>query len=189
MTYTPNVPQANQQISATQGPILRNFTFIQTDAQVDHVFNGNVSGVAEGVHQQANMPLKATDPSGALPTGVVGQYYVGGLSVPKYYNGTVFFINISPTPKTVIVTPLTIAASGTGTVALPPNSGGNYFLIPTAGATGFASGQWVTNNVGSVSDQLVAQSMTVTDPGLSLVFKASGSGGGSYRCVLEYFTP
>jgi hypothetical protein len=90
MTYTPDVPQANQQIAATQGPILANFTFIQADAQVEHIFNGNTGplGAAqlEGTHIQTSMPNQNLL-AGPLPTGTNGVYYVND-GKATFYDGT-----------------------------------------------------------------------------------------------------
>lgn len=85
MAYTSNIPQGNQQIATTQPLIQANFGFIQSDLQVEHQFNGNVSGQAEGTHLKASMP-NITDPS-SLPAGTNGIYYTNG-GQPKFYNST-----------------------------------------------------------------------------------------------------
>src|SRR5574338_1201850 len=74
MTYTPNVPQSNQTIAQTTNPIKNNFTYLDTTLKVEHSFNGNAPGVADGTHLHTSMPNQA-DP-GSLPTGTNGQYYV-----------------------------------------------------------------------------------------------------------------
>lgn len=85
MAYTNNVPQGNQTIASTTDPIRNNFAFIETDLQVEHSFNGNAPGVAEGVHLLASMPNRALSP--ALPAGTNGIYFVSsGLSY--FYDGT-----------------------------------------------------------------------------------------------------
>lgn len=95
-TYTFNVPQANQQIAATQGPILENFTYLQTSIGTEHNFD--VTDPAKTYHLQASMPNRALDPA-ALPAGTNGMYYIKG-GVPKYYDATTvsfidFWTNIS----------------------------------------------------------------------------------------------
>ncbi len=80
MAYTANVPQANQQISATQAPILGNFTYINTAMQEDHAWNGNeINSQADGTHQQISLPNQPADITGALPTGIKAiEYCIGG---------------------------------------------------------------------------------------------------------------
>lgn len=85
MTYTPNVPQGNQTIASTTDPIRNNFTFIQTDARVEHSFNANVPGLAEGVHLKASMPNRALSP--AIPAGANGIYFVSS-GRPYFYDGS-----------------------------------------------------------------------------------------------------
>lgn len=92
MTYDNTVPQGNQQIATTQPIIQGNFDFIQTDLQVEHIFNGNTpfGAQAEGTHLQASMPNQTVDPS-SKPSGTAGIYYVKG-GVPKFYNTAANFI-------------------------------------------------------------------------------------------------
>lgn len=80
MAYTANVPQANQQISSTQAPILGNFTYINTAMQIDHAWNGNeINLQADGSHQKVSLPNQAVDITGALPTGIANiEYCIGG---------------------------------------------------------------------------------------------------------------
>ena len=85
MSYTPNVPQANQTIASTTTPIRNNFTFINTDLQVEHTFNGNTAA-AEGTHRKCSMPGIATP---SLPAGCDGSYYVSNTtSNAKYVNAS-----------------------------------------------------------------------------------------------------
>lgn len=85
MTYTPSVPQGNKTIASSTDPIRNNFTFIQTDMRVEHSFNGNVGGLAEGVHLKASMPNRALSP--ALPAGTNGIYFVSS-GKPYFYDGS-----------------------------------------------------------------------------------------------------
>lgn len=81
MTYTNNVPQANQRIADTQSPILANFTFLEPCIGQEHNFDD--TDATKTYHLQASMPNKVTDP--ALPAGTDGMYYVKG-GVPKFVN-------------------------------------------------------------------------------------------------------
>lgn len=89
MAYTNNVPQGNQQIATTQPLIQANFGYIQTDAQVEHIFNGNTGPLAvtqaEGTHIQASMPNQNL--LAGLPSGTDGAYYVHA-GAPYFYDGT-----------------------------------------------------------------------------------------------------
>jgi hypothetical protein len=94
MPYTNNVPQGNQQIASTQPLIQQNFGFIQTDARIEHIFNGNMGPLgaaqAEGTHIQASMPNQNLKGATALPTGTNGVFYVSsGQAI--YNNGTTDF--------------------------------------------------------------------------------------------------
>ena len=81
MSYTPNVPQANQTIASTTTPIRNNFTFINADLQVEHTFNGNTAA-AEGTHTKCSMPGIATP---SLPAGCDGSYYVSNTTSNAKY--------------------------------------------------------------------------------------------------------
>jgi hypothetical protein len=78
MSYTPNVPQANQQIAATQAPILNNFTYINTAMRVNHTWNGNaINTEAAGSHQRLDFPNQGSDIN-TLPTGIAAVIYLKG---------------------------------------------------------------------------------------------------------------
>lgn len=83
MVYTPTVPQATQTIAFTQPLIQDNFGFIQTDAQVEHSFNGNVFGQAEGTHLKVSMPDRALSP--AVPAGCTGVWF-NAASAPFFFD-------------------------------------------------------------------------------------------------------
>lgn len=89
MAYTNNVPQGNQTIANSQPQIQANFGFIQTDLQVEHIFNGNTpyGTQAEGTHVQASMPNRSADPTGSPPSGTAGIYYVRNNGA-RFYDGT-----------------------------------------------------------------------------------------------------
>lgn len=77
MVYTNNVPQANQQISATQSPILGNFTFLPVSIGAEHNFNASGTG-SDTYHLQASMPNRTGGDPVALPSGTNGMFYVLG---------------------------------------------------------------------------------------------------------------
>ncbi len=85
MAYTNNVPQANQQIAATQGPINANFDYIQKAVGQEHNFLSNDTDPTHTYHLQASMPNRA-DP-GSLPPGTKGMFYVNG-GEAKFYNSS-----------------------------------------------------------------------------------------------------
>lgn len=192
MTYTPNVPQVNQTIAQTTNPIRDNFTFIETDARVEHSFNGNAPGVAEGAHLRASMPNQA-DP-GSLPAGTNGQYYVN-TARPKFYDGTTAWqLQITNLFQLSTAGNVALTTSNTTFFNAPANSCGYYFLIPPAGISASdasAMGQFVS---GATS---VVHVGTVSDPGISistsgLAIRAqttSGSLNGTYRFAVIYYTP
>lgn len=82
-TYTNNVPQANQQIAATQGPIQNNFDYIQKAVGQEHNFLANDTDPTHAYHLKASMPNSAL---AALPAGTNGQYRVDG-GIAKYFDG------------------------------------------------------------------------------------------------------
>jgi hypothetical protein len=58
--YTPNVPQGNQQISATQGPIQGNFQYLQATLTKDHEITSLNSATAiEGYHKVVHLTAQA----------------------------------------------------------------------------------------------------------------------------------
>lgn len=79
MTYTPNVPQANQTIAQTTDPIRNNFTYIEDALERDHAWQGNIIGTEQpGRHQKVSMPNQPIDIVGALPAGIAAtQYCIG----------------------------------------------------------------------------------------------------------------
>ncbi len=60
-TYTPNVPQAEQKISATQEPILNNFQAINDFFVQNHV--GFIDPINYGKHTFTTFPFQSSDPS------------------------------------------------------------------------------------------------------------------------------
>lgn len=125
MSYTPNVPQGNQQIAATQVPILNNFTYINTAMRIDHAWNGNeISGQADGSHQKISLPNQATDIV-ASGTGIASTIYAIG--------GNIYARNAATSSRNVVS-----GVSGTGTVfitasfttvfAIPANCFGHVLL-------------------------------------------------------------
>lgn len=60
-TYSTNVPQANQKISATQAPIMSNFQAISEWANVNHV--GFSDSTNYGMHTYTSLPFQMSDPS------------------------------------------------------------------------------------------------------------------------------
>lgn len=124
MSYTPNVPQANQKIAATQAPIEANFQYVNTAMQVNHTFNGNaLLGEAAGSHQKVACPNQADIVS--LPTGIAAIMYANAGNFYSY-NGTknvMSAVDLSATAATLTATPSTL-------FTVPPESIG--FIMGTA---------------------------------------------------------
>lgn len=191
MTYTPNVPQANQTIAATTNPIRNNFTYLDTILRKQHSFNGNSPGVDLGAHLFTAMP-NMSDPV-SNPTGCDGTYYVSG-NKPKFFDGAnswkiqyTGLFQLATTGLSALTTSLS------NIITLPANSCGTYFLIPpggTASQAASAMGQFVTGatdlQIGAVSDP----GISLTTSGLTLRGQTTSSGlNGNYRYVVIYFTP
>lgn len=195
MAYTNNVPQGNQTIASTTDPIRNNFAFIQTDLQVEHSFNNNSPGVAEGVHLKASMPHLSPTPSGALPTGTSGMYYVRS-GTPRFYDGTDNWqIQITKQPQNVITGVVALTTSYTTVFTLPSFTYGYYLIAPTSGsgisaqtvsAAGFVLATGSHIKIEAVGDV----GMSLTDSGLSLQAKVdSSSNNANYNYTLIYYTP
>jgi hypothetical protein len=75
MAYDNATPQASDQISSTQGPILGNFEFLDTGLATEHNFNAGGTG-SDMYHKFASMPNQGSPP--ALQSGTNGVFYVAG---------------------------------------------------------------------------------------------------------------
>lgn len=192
MSYTPNVPQANQTIASTTTPIRNNFSFLNTDLQVEHSFNGVPGGgVAEGVHLRTSMPNQA-DP-GSLPAGTSGQYYVR-LARPRFYDGTTAW-QLQITNLFQLATSGTVALTNTSDTVFftaPASSAGAYYLVPTTTGAQNASamGQFVS---GTADVQVATNSdpnISITTSGLTIRARVATSGlNGNYKLAVIYYTP
>lgn len=154
MAYTNNVPQGNQTIAQTQPLILGNFGFIQTDLDVEHIFNGNApfGTQAEGTHIQASMPNQASPP--ALGTGIAGIYYVSG-NLPHFKNSTTDYTLVQNLLK-----------QGSNSVA----SGAAFQILPAGSYMGTVS---AFQNVGPFRYQFIQFWLS----GATLIQNAMASGG------------
>jgi len=191
--YTSNVPQANQQIAATQVPILSNFGFLATGIGTEHNFNASGSG-SDMWHLRASMPNQA-DPV-ALPGTTNGMYYVGSDS-PKFYDGaTAYFLNISVAPQSSITGTKSIGQSFVTIATLPANSVGQVWLFEkaTSGTVGSTSAgfQFSTDNTSlqAYVSTGSAPGMIISSTGLSLQARqSSGSSTFTYTYLINYFNP
>lgn len=165
MAYTSNVPQANQTIASTTTPIRNNFTFINTDLQVDHSFNGNSTG-AEGTHLQCRMKGQGSPPT--LLTNNNGAYYVDTATPgnAQFYDGTNSYkMNLW---RDIITGTVTFSSINTNTlIGLAPGALPNqvfgviYFYGPTSGinTTNIVCCQ---NVFVTTSSQIVSQPLSPT---------------------------
>lgn len=195
MTYTPNTPQGNQTIASTTDPIRNNFQFIQTDMRVEHVFNGNVPGVAEGVHTKVTMPNMADPVPGSLPTGTDGMFYIRG-GGPRYFNNVDnFTIQTTPLFQNVLFGTIALNNSGFSLISLlSAYSQGYYTITPTNGsgisaqnasAMGFFCTSASALQPGLVSDP----GIDILPGGLNLFARTSSSSfNGNYNYVVVYWT-
>lgn len=192
MPYTNNTPQATQTVASSQPQVQDNFEFIQTDMQVEHIFNANApfGAQAEGTHVQCSMPNQSPEVS-FLPSGTGGVYYVAS-SKPKFYDGTShYFLSQASISQFLLTGTATLNGTPSTVVTLPANSVGTYYLIQTTGApVACAMGQFVTGSgaiaIGAVSDP------NISVQGSGLNFQAettSGTYNGTYKYVIQYYTP
>lgn len=65
MAYQPNIPQATDQLSKSQGDLLGNFQSIQTTFDFDHV---DFNAAGNGSHNKVTLPIQAPAPAFILPT-------------------------------------------------------------------------------------------------------------------------
>lgn len=188
MAYTSNVPQANQQIAATQAPINSNFTFLSNGIGQEHNFNAASSG-SDMYHKQASMPNKA-DPV-ALPAGTNGMYYVNG-GVPKFYNTSAQFIQLTTVPYFILTGTVALNAAYVTVATLPGNSVGQYYILPKNGGgitnTSSACGQFLADNVGLSPSQTFDPGIDVRGQNLNLQAKISSGAFGTYTYLIIYST-
>ena len=180
MAYTFNVPQANQQIAATQAPILANFTYIPqaigTEHQWDAITPGNV------IHLKCSMPNIGVEPAG-LTSNANGIYYVFG-GEPKYFTttGTVnaigkTFLTRSTIPSYTYGT--TASATFTTTyqnlITVENNSCGTYFVYSTTDSTAYSIGSYIAvGSVATVSKNIEAKIFIKT---VGLTFQGRANSG------------
>lgn len=100
MTYNPNIPQANDLISTSQGDLLTNFGQIDDGVSVgianDHVSLTDGTATNRGRHANIRFVEQAGDP--ATPVDQVGLYAKDTGGVPRLYireesSGTVYQLN------------------------------------------------------------------------------------------------
>ncbi len=183
MPYTPNVPQANEQIADTQVPILQNFEYIQTTMQVEHQWNGgpNVTPTPDGTHLQVSMPAQAS-PS-VLPAGISGIFYTTlsatpPAGYPRFFDGTTRW-HFSRGKSTAMLTysgVVTVPFPLTAPLILmevPKFSAGSIYVWVNANT--YTVGKWVSGNSTVTYLQLFQSSpppitnvIVITGTGLSL---------------------
>jgi hypothetical protein len=189
MAYTPNVPQGNQTIAATQAPILTNFTFLQTAIGADHNFDITGSG-SNCYHNKASMPNIVTPV--ALPTGTDGIFYVKG-SAPKFTNaasvllgGEYSLVNSYPGSSYYRTGSVALTSSASTFYTVPNDSMGSYWLVRPTGSA-YAMGTWISVG-GNVSVGSTGSSnTTVTGSGLNL--QAAFGGSGTFSYTVQVNTP
>lgn len=194
MAYDNTVPQANQQISASQPIIQGNFNFLESAIGQEHNFD--TSDPTKTYHKQASMPNEA-DPV-ALPAGTNGIYYVNG-GEPKFYDGTTnWFLALSQISGGVNSGTKTINGSGlfnffnTGSSV----SAGLIFLIPTTKSPGdvYFFGTYGVNGVALRVSNIASSHMDVFANGGGNLAAQINSGSPSsyfdvYRWIVVQYLP
>lgn len=145
MAYTNNIPQANQQIAITQGPIQNNFDYIQKAVGQEHNFVANDTDPTHTYHLQASMPNQV-DPI-ALPASTAGIYYVSS-GKPKFYNTAVNFL-VNSTCDSYFASGGPISVNGvsiTSFYTVPDNSAGSIWLIRTGSSDTYFVGNYIASN-------------------------------------------
>jgi len=138
MTYNNAVPQGNQQIAATQAPILGNFSYIDTAMKIDHAWNGNeIASQAAGSHQQIQMPNQAVDWA-VSNAGIAATLYCKGGNLFSY-NGvknavSAVSVTGSQLITTVVTTLFTVPADCIGFIHLQMPA-----IFPTVTSYAFSS--------------------------------------------------
>lgn len=97
-TYTNASPGSNEILSVSQGLMLGNFQYLQTDIGTDHNFTGNTATAADGYHKVIHFVNQGSDPSvvtniGQLYTKTVGStqqlFYESGSGLITQLTGSV----------------------------------------------------------------------------------------------------
>jgi len=71
MTYNPNIPQATDNLSNSQGQFLINFGQLNTQFGIDHVPFNNSGINGTGYHNKSTYPAQASNPTAVATSGIV----------------------------------------------------------------------------------------------------------------------
>jgi hypothetical protein len=131
--YNPNIPQATDNLSTSQGQILNNFGQLDTIFDIDHYKFDDNNTAARGMHRQIDFPATRSDPTLA---GTAGMVYTKNISSVA----ELFFANSSATAS------IWRGGSGSGTVTSGPNiiQFPNGLIIQWAFAASVSSGSTIT---------------------------------------------
>jgi hypothetical protein len=194
-TYTPNVPQANQKLSATQAPISNNFQAISDFLSVNHY---GFNDTNYGKHSYTSLPFQDTDPDtlngemalycketvdGPNEAEIFARYpnngdiiqITGGLGTGV--SASIGFTYMSETVFIMWGIASGIVSSSINTITFP--TGGDFPTIATAYTVYFTPVGSFTNITGSVP---YAISLTAT--GFDLVVTGSDFATSIYWMVL-----
>ena len=164
MTFNPNLPNAGDDPSVSQGQLLTNFTqlglIFGSQATADHYALEDATAALRGLHEHVTFPVVITDPDLVSPAGSVYTKTVGGLSELYYQN------NGAASEKQI--TGATTAAAQGSTVLC----GGiilkwGIFTSSTAGTvnafvTAFPNNCWVVvPNYGNLDEYVRSDTLTV----------------------------
>jgi len=182
MTYQPNIPQATDIISVSQGDLLVNFQQLNTVYGTDHYAYD--SGVNVGLHQHVTLPdTTATPPTPAASQGAIYGKTTAAVTVPYYRrDGLAGAPEFSMLPIRAFgifsgagatLNALNCTATRTGAGLFDVNisanvvSGTSYLVIPSIGITTLNANRMVFyNNVSAIKTQLAFRNSagTLLDP-------------------------
>lgn len=196
MPYNNNVPLGSQTVASSKDPIRNNFAFLQTDAQAEHSFNGNATGVAEGSHLRISMPNQANPAPGSLPAGTNGMFYMNSGDPMFFDNVQSNFLQFTVLLQEVTTGSVSLTTSSVNVVTLPNYSYGYYFISPISGSSTLAadaSAVGFMTSAGTTSGFLApvgSQGITVSISGRTLRARVDNPArAGVFSYSLIYFTP
>lgn len=114
MTYNPNIPMANDDLSDSQPQLFNNFSIADTSFGVDHYKFSNLSGNT-GKHNQITTPIFVDNPPTGLPP-------VTAANEPKAYafqdSANVGVLQYSRGPSNAVPSPITLLQSTSAAIVL-----------------------------------------------------------------------
>lgn len=180
-TYNPNIPQATDNLSNSQGDLLDNFGQLNTQFGVDHTAFNTGAANGDGFHKQVTLPT----PLGGVPSTLTVDGY--GALYTKAVSGLsqVFFANRAASTNTEYQLSFPMLNGSSGYVTLPGgviiqwgNDVAGYtslvqpvvfpIAFPTACFTAVICTTASNTDAGSVNDFVTFRTGTITTTGFSV---------------------